>query len=331
MPVSLYGQVADMDAINAIAARHGLAVIEDAAQSFGAATRAGTAASSPSAPPASSRASRWAATATAARSSPTTTRLAQAAREIRVHGQSARYTHTRLGVGGRMDTLQCAIVLAKLERFDWELQRRHELGARYAQLLDGLPRLQCWPCAPTAIASGRQYTVLVRQREQVQEALQAPGIPTAVHYPRPLHHQPAYAVAAPAPLPASERAAERVMSLPMSADLSAGRPGSRGGGAARPWLRRRLRALTPHERRTAARHAHAAGRRRAGAGPAAAAGPAADAAVQPADFGQYTCLPRSRPIRGRGLRALRIRAAAGARRCTRRGRWWRCAAGSCWP
>jgi UDP-2-acetamido-2-deoxy-ribo-hexuluronate aminotransferase len=91
--------------------------------------------------------------ATAARSSPTTTRLAQAAREIRVHGQSKRYTHTRVGVGGRMDTLQCAVVLAKLERFEWELERRAAIGARYRRLLADAG-VALWPCGPTAIASG---------------------------------------------------------------------------------------------------------------------------------------------------------------------------------
>ncbi len=219
MPVSLYGQVADMDEINAIAARHGLAVIEDAAQSFGALYQGRrSCALSTFGAPASSRASRWAATATAARSSPTTTRLAQAAREIRVHGQSARYTHTRVGVGGRMDTLQCAVVLAKLERFDWELQRRAEIGARYQRLLAGIEQVTVRPDRNSVWA---QFTVMVDARAAVQAALKAEGIPTAVHYPLPLNRQPAYArFGDPDACPASLRAAERVLSLPMSADLS---------------------------------------------------------------------------------------------------------------
>jgi UDP-2-acetamido-2-deoxy-ribo-hexuluronate aminotransferase len=222
MPVSLYGQVADMAAIDAIAARHGLAVIEDAAQSFGARYRGRR----------SCGLSTWGATSFFP-SKPLgcygdggalftdDDTLAQAAREIRVHGQSARYTHTRIGVGGRMDTLQCAVVLAKLERFDWELQRRRELGARYAQLLVGLPGLRTLAVRPDRDCVWGQYTVFVEQRAALQARLQARGIPSAVHYPKPLHRQAAYAAfAAAADCPLSERVAEQVLSLPMSADLS---------------------------------------------------------------------------------------------------------------
>ncbi len=222
MPVSLYGQVADMDAINAIAARHGLAVIEDAAQSFGALYQGRR----------SGGLSTWGATSFFP-SKPLgcygdggalfsdDDALAQAAREIRVHGQSARYTHTRVGVGGRLDTLQAAVLLAKLERFDWELQRRRALGARYAQLITeaGLA------AQPLAVRADRdcvwaQFTIRVAQRDAVQRRLSAQGIPTAVHYPRPLHRQPAYAAQAHAPCPVSERLAGEVLSLPMSADLA---------------------------------------------------------------------------------------------------------------
>ena len=144
--------------------------------------------------------------------------LAQAAREIRVHGQSQRYTHTRVGVGGRMDTLQCAIVLAKLERFEWELERRREIGDRYQQKLAGLALNRL------AVRADRdcvwaQFTVMVERRAELQKALSEAGIPTAVHYPKPLHKQPAYA-RPDLSLPQSEAAAARVMSLPMSADLS---------------------------------------------------------------------------------------------------------------
>ena len=144
--------------------------------------------------------------------------LAQAAREIRVHGQSARYTHTRVGVGGRMDTLQCAIVLAKLERFDWEIARRLEIGERYQQLLADLP-LQRLAVREDRDCVWAQFTLQVDERSAVQEALQAAGIPTAIHYPKPLHRQPAYEQV-DRHFPKAERAAQRVMSLPMSADLS---------------------------------------------------------------------------------------------------------------
>lgn len=218
MPVSLYGQVADMDALNAL----GPPVIEDAAQSFGATYKGRR----------SGALSRFGATSFFP-SKPLgcygdggalftdDDALAQAAREIRVHGQSARYTHTRLGLGGRMDTLQCAVVLAKLGRFEWELARRKALGARYGALLAGVPGI-----TPVAVRADRdsvfgQYTVLCADRAAAQAALQAAGIPSAVHYPRPLHRQPAYERFAPrAPLPHAERAAAQVLSLPMSADLA---------------------------------------------------------------------------------------------------------------
>ena len=222
MPVSLYGQVADMAEVNAVAARHGgLAVIEDGAQSFGALYQGRR----------SCALSTWGATSFFP-SKPLgcygdggalftdDDTLAQAAREIRVHGQSARYTHTRVGVGGRMDTLQCAVVLAKLERFDWELQRRAELGARYQRLLSeaGVRMVAVRPDRNSVWA---QMTVFVERRAEVQAALQAQGIPTAVHYPIPLNRQPAYAhLCCPDCTPHVVRAAEQVLSLPMSADLT---------------------------------------------------------------------------------------------------------------
>ena len=249
MPVSLYGQVADMAAINAIALRHGLVVIEDAAQSFGASyfgapTPLGTRAAPQGGEPALGRPGGGLGQKCCNLSSIACTSffpskplgcygdggalftsdgaIAQAAREIRVHGQSARYHHTRLGLGGRMDTLQCAVVLAKLARFDWEIARRIALGERYGQLIQasGAP-VQLLGRRPDRDCVWAQYTVLVDQRQAVQAGLQAAGIPTAVHYPKPLHHQPAYAAGCQADAhPASIRASQRVLSLPMSADLS---------------------------------------------------------------------------------------------------------------
>ena len=223
MPVGLYGQVADMDAINAVAQRHGLLVIEDAAQCFGATLHGrqscqlstiGCTSFFPSKPLGCYGDGGALFTSDAA--------LAQAAREIRVHGQSGRYHHTRVGVGGRMDTLQCAVLLAKLERFDWELERRQALAERYDRLIaeGGLP-----PQLPTVragrVSAWAQYTLRVEQRAAVQQSLQAQGIPTAVHYPKPLHHQPAYAQGCHADShPHSISASQQVLSLPLSADLT---------------------------------------------------------------------------------------------------------------
>lgn len=224
MPVSLYGQVADMDEINAIAARHGgLAVIEDAAQSFGATYKGrqscnlstfGCTSFFPSKP--------LGCYGDGGAIFTNDDALAQACREIRVHGQSGRYHHTRVGVGGRMDTLQCAIVLAKLKRFDWELAQRQTLGDRYRQLIleAELPGLELLEVKPDRDCVWAQYTVMLENREQVQGQLKAANVPTAIHYPRPLHRQPVYEVYANGTdHPVSERQASRVMSLPISADL----------------------------------------------------------------------------------------------------------------
>lgn len=223
MPVSLYGQPADMDEINGIAARHGnVPVIEDAAQSFGATYKGrksgnlstiGCTSFFPSKPLGCYGDGGAIFTSDDA--------LAQAMREIRVHGQSRRYVHTRVGVGGRMDTLQCAVVLAKLERFEWEVQQRLATGERYNQLLDdaGISRVQQKPDRTSAFA---QYTVTVNERETLQRSLAESGVPTAVHYPVPLNEQPAYQhLCCPNCTPVASLMAEKVLSLPMGPDLSA--------------------------------------------------------------------------------------------------------------
>jgi UDP-2-acetamido-2-deoxy-ribo-hexuluronate aminotransferase len=221
MPVSLYGQAADMDAIQAIADRHGLTVIEDAAQSFGAEYRGkkscnlsavGCTSFFPSKP--------LGCYGDGGAIFTSDDDLARALKEIRVHGQERRYVHTRIGVGGRMDTLQCAVVLAKLNRFDWEVQQRIQNGARYNDLLSGkVPVVTQRPDRTSVFA---QYTVFVDDRERIQDCLKAAGIPTAVHYPLPLHLQPAYQsrCRVSGSVDLAEDRARRVMSLPMSADLT---------------------------------------------------------------------------------------------------------------
>lgn len=223
IPVALYGHCAEMDAINEIAGRHGVTVIEDAAQSFGATYKdrrsgnlstIGCTSFFPSKP--------LGCYGDGGALFTNDDALAQAFREIRVHGQSGRYHHTRVGVGGRMDTLQCAIVLAKLERFAWELQQRIQIAARYKAALDGVPGVSLLSAPAHGTSAWAQFTILVDRRAAVQAALAEQGIPTAVHYPKPLHMQPAFSAWGRAgDNPASRRAAERVLSLPMSADLGA--------------------------------------------------------------------------------------------------------------
>ena len=223
IPVSLYGQPTDMDEINAIAARHGnIPVIEDAAQSFGAEYKGrksghlstiGCTSFFPSKP--------LGCYGDGGAIFTDDDEVAQACHEIRIHGQSKRYVHTRIGVGGRMDTLQCAIVLAKLERFDWEVEQRIAIGRRYNELMDehGICHITQRPDRTSVFA---QYTILLDDREAVQSSLNAQNIPTAVHYPVPLNQQPAYADRCKGgPTPVAASLARRVMSLPMGADLDA--------------------------------------------------------------------------------------------------------------
>lgn len=222
MPVSLYGQPADMDEINAIAARHGnIPVIEDAAQSFGAEYKGkkscnlstiGCTSFFPSKP--------LGCYGDGGAIFTSDEGLAKAMREIRLHGQEKRYLHTRIGVGGRMDTLQCAIVLAKFDRFEWEIARRVKIGERYNELLAGKVRVVTQRVDRTSVFA--QYTVFVPGREQLQEMLKVEGIPTAVHYPVPLHLQSAYlsCCRSSGNLFWAENCALEVMSLPICADLA---------------------------------------------------------------------------------------------------------------
>lgn len=228
MPVSLYGQCANFDAINAIADKHGLPVIEDAAQSFGATYKGkkscnlstiGSTSFFPSKP--------LGAYGDGGALFTNDDALAKSMREIRAHGQEKRYYHSRIGINGRLDTIQAAILLAKLERFDWEVDQRGKLGAHYTALIQGIsseaPQISIVPpyIEPHNTSVYAQYTIRVKNREQVQLRLKEAGIPTAVHYPVPLHLQPAFANLKQGEgcFPVSENVAKEVMSLPMGPDL----------------------------------------------------------------------------------------------------------------
>ncbi len=216
LPVSLYGQCADMDPINRIASKYGLPVIEDAAQSFGATykgrsssnlTTIGCTSFFPSKP--------LGCYGDGGACFTNDPELAARMRQIRVHGQDRRYHHPLVGINGRMDTLQAAILLAKLELFPTELANRAEVATIYMELLDGLieaPYVEPYNCSVYA-----QYTVETDDRAAFQQALKMAGIPTAVHYPTPLHLQPAFStsIATSGSLPFAEAAAKRVVSLPM--------------------------------------------------------------------------------------------------------------------
>ncbi|MGH8283465.1 MAG: DegT/DnrJ/EryC1/StrS family aminotransferase [Gammaproteobacteria bacterium] len=213
VPVSLYGQCADMDRINEIAGKHGLPVIEDAAQSFGATYKGrkscslsliGATSFFPSKP--------LGCYGDGGALFTNDEELATAMHQVSRHGQDQRYHHVRVGVNGRMDTLQAAILLAKLPIFDEEVRLRGEIGARYTQLLRGVvetPHIE-----PFNTSVYAQYTIAVDHRDRVITGLKDVGIPTAVHYPLPIHQQPAF-LDSDIQCPVSEHAASRVLSLPM--------------------------------------------------------------------------------------------------------------------
>jgi len=220
MPVSLYGQSADMDVINRIAKRYNIPVIEDAAQSFGAEyhgrkscnlSTIGCTSFFPSKP--------LGCYGDGGAIFTSDDDLAIAMREIRVHGQQKRYLHTRVGVGGRMDTLQCAVVLAKLDRFDYEIEQRKLIGARYNSLMDklGVKRVIQQDGRTSVFA---QYTIFSKKRDQLQNHLARLGVPTAIHYPLPLNEQPAYKTLCCGDCtPNSKTASLEVISLPMHPEL----------------------------------------------------------------------------------------------------------------
>lgn len=227
IPVSLYGQCADFDAINAIAAKYGIPVIEDAAQSFGATykgkrscnlTTIACTSFFPSKP--------LGCYGDGGAIFTNDDELAGVLRQIARHGQDRRYHHVRVGVNSRLDTLQAAILLPKLEIFAEEIELRNRVAQRYTEefnlyfsnsAIQGSQQSGLVAVAyvdPRNISAWAQYTVQVANRESVQQRLREAGIPTAIHYPIPLNKQPAVADVTSL-LPVGDEVAEKVMSLPM--------------------------------------------------------------------------------------------------------------------
>lgn len=215
IPVSLYGQCSDFDAIHAIAKKYNIPVIEDAAQSFGASYKGRK----------SCNLSDIACTSFFP-SKPlgcygdggaiftNDDELAKVIRQIARHGQDRRYHHIRIGVNSRLDTLQAAILLPKLAILDEEIQARQKVAETYTQLLNDIGILTTPFVESHNQSAWAQYTIQVDNRAEVQEKLRLQGIPTAVHYPIPLNKQPAVKDNSVI-LPVGDRIAERVMSLPM--------------------------------------------------------------------------------------------------------------------
>lgn len=214
MPVSIFGQCADLDEINKISTAHGIPVIEDAAQSFGAESKGRRSCSMttisatsffPSKPLGCYGDGGACFTNDAA--------LAATLRHIRDHGQDRRYHHERLGINGRLDTMQATILIEKLKIFDDEVAARQRIGEKYSTALKDFVR------TPQIIEGNSsvyaQYTIEVPDRESFCAAMQEAGVPTAVHYPIPLNRQPALDSFNRHPTPIADQVASRVVSLPM--------------------------------------------------------------------------------------------------------------------
>ncbi|MBX3021604.1 MAG: DegT/DnrJ/EryC1/StrS family aminotransferase [Bdellovibrionales bacterium] len=223
-PVSLYGQVADMDEINAFADKHGLMVLEDAAQSFGATYKGKRSCNlSTAAVTSFFPAKPLGCYGDGGAAFTNDDQLADAMKEVRNHGQKTRYYHTRIGINGRLDTLQCAILLPKLERFPWELEQRSRRADRFNK---AFAELESWGVQLPKLGTERtsawaQYTLQVPKRDAFQKGMQEKGIPTAVHYPRTMPDQPAYQeLGRTLNIEVSRRLADAVVSLPLYPDMT---------------------------------------------------------------------------------------------------------------
>jgi len=213
--VSLFGQCPDFDAINVIASKHGLPVIEDAAQSFGATYKG--------------RRSCNLSTIATTSFFPTKPlgcygdggavftsdhELAVKIRQIARHGQDKRYHHARVGINSRLDSIQAAVLLAKLSIFDDELVLRNKVASKYLALLSGVDVKSVPVVSSFSLSVWAQFTIEVVNRDKVQSCLLEKGIPTAIHYPTPLNKQPAV-MDQNAFMPISDEASKHVISLPM--------------------------------------------------------------------------------------------------------------------
>ena len=217
MPVSIFGQTADMDAINAIAEKHNLIVIEDAAQSFGATYKGKR----------SCNLSTFACTSffpakplgcfgDGGAVFTSDEKFAEKMKSLRLHGQTERYHHKYIGMGGRMDTIQAAVLNVKMEHYQKDMENRQRVAEEYSrQLSDSvtIPRR-----LETNTSVWAQYSIRVENREMIAKRLKEADIPTAIHYPKPLHLQECfeYLKYAEGDFPIAEKVSNEILSLPMN-------------------------------------------------------------------------------------------------------------------
>lgn len=227
MPVGIYGQTADMTAINAIAAKYNLPVIEDAAQSFGATHHGeqscnlatiGSTSFFPSKP--------LGCYGDGGALFTNDDEIADLMRQIRVHGQKQKHHHPVLGINGRLDTIQAAVILSKMSLFDAEIAKRQEVADRYSQAISHSDFVKGGLQLPQ-VAHGNssvwaQYTMLSPDRDALHEKLKAAGVPAVSYYAVPLHLQPvfAYLEHKQGDFPVTERVADQCISLPMNPYLT---------------------------------------------------------------------------------------------------------------
>lgn len=221
IPVSLYGQCADFDAINGIAIKYGIPVIEDAAQSFGATYKGRKSCNLTSVACTSFFPSKpLGCYGDGGAIFTNDDELAVIIRQIARHGQDRRYHHIRVGLNSRLDTLQAAILLPKLSVLDQERAQRQRVAESYTSLLQQVGITTTPYIELHNVSAWAQYTIQMDSRDKMQDKLSAAGIPTAVHYPIPLNKQPAVADIS-VQLSVGDAVARRVMSLPMHPYLDA--------------------------------------------------------------------------------------------------------------
>jgi dTDP-4-amino-4,6-dideoxygalactose transaminase len=230
IPVHLFGQIADMAAIAAVAEAHRLYVLEDSAQAHGATRRAPDGADQRAGAIAEIAAFSFYPTknlGALGEGGAVTTQdgeLAELVRRLRDHGQAGRHDHVEIGYNARLDALQCACLSVSLRRLDAGNAARRRLAAHYRARLADLPgvRLVAEPAGAAPVYHLMVIRVDAARRDAIRDRLGAAGIATAVHYPRPIHLQRAYAHLGQAPgsCPVAERAADEMISLPMFPDLT---------------------------------------------------------------------------------------------------------------
>lgn len=221
MPVSLYGQMPDMEEIMSIANKKKLYVIEDAAQSFGASYKNKKSCSLAHISVTSFFPAKPLGCAGDGGAVFTNDDdLQKKLDEIRVHGQSGRYQHERLGINGRLDTLQCAIIIEKLKRFPWEIRQRQKIAERYNSEINKNSFIKLPIVREDRESVWAQYTLAVTEREKFITLLQEKGVPTSIHYPSGMHQQSAIRkIYSYESLPVTEKLSKEVVSLPLYADM----------------------------------------------------------------------------------------------------------------